>query len=150
MGAYSHGSRLLEVGRSNVVRLYQRTFRGASSGRSESCLEVSKVRASVIGLTVAYVLHQINSRYACLPTGPPSHPRHGLCVRWLRVSGCPGARQAELKGPAGLRLILPSYTEPLREREVERIESGAPKAKRIRRALRLMDGMIGGHCGDSL
>jgi hypothetical protein len=40
---YLAGRRLLEVGRSNIVRFYQRTFRGASPGRSESCLEVSKV-----------------------------------------------------------------------------------------------------------
>lgn len=42
---------LLEVGRSNVVRFCRRTLRGASSGRSESCLEVSECEWSAIGLS---------------------------------------------------------------------------------------------------
>lgn len=54
----------LEVGRSNVVRFHPRSFRGALAGRSESCLEVSKARASVIGFVVAYIQHQLDSRGA--------------------------------------------------------------------------------------
>lgn len=60
------------------------------------------------------------------------------------------ACQPKLKRPAGLRLILPSRTETMRGGGAHGARGPEPGAKANRMELRLMDGMIGGDCGDSL
>lgn len=92
---------------------------------------MSKVRASVIGLTVAYVLPSNKSSICVLA----HRPAESLSTRGLE-DGCVSvsARVPVNQSLKGRRRYV-SFYQGIRkrcERDVERIESGAPKAKRIR------------------